>query len=163
MVKIRITVNTPKNQAHKCIKTQRRSIIGLGHQEKVIEEKVVKHNQFYWIVKPKDDKDLQRMIKKAAAGEVTIRKFYSGLFHIISKANKLCAKFDKGVEWVRRFIIKRLKKVTQFKGDDDKDNLINKVKTMSQKDLKEFIVIHDKEEMQKMLKGDLIIIEEIES
>lgn len=160
-MKLKITVRTPKNQAAKCIESQKRALLGFAQAKLVKEQKLVNDHKFYWILEVDGEKDRQKIIKKCAAGEVLIKRFYSALFHIIGKANKLSEKFDKGLAWIRRFLIKRLSKRSQQSTTGKENEMIESVRNMSDHELREFIKIHDKEAMQKLLAGELITIEEM--
>jgi len=153
---IKISVKTPKDQATKCIKTQKKALLSYEQRNKVIEEKVVSHKLFYWIIEVKDQKELTQVIKKAAAGEVLIKQFYSGLFKLISRANKLAGKFSKGYKWIKKYLLRTINK--KYKGNS---GMIEHITNMSDEELKDFLVINDKEEMAKLLSGELIKIEEI--
>lgn len=161
-MKLKINVKTPNNQAKKCIETQKKSLLGLTQSKKVLEQKVIKHNEFFWIIECDSEKEREKIIKKCANGEVLIKKFYSVLFHIIGKANKLADKFKKGIGWIRRFLIKRLKKTSQQSATDKENGMIKQIESMSDDELKNFIKIHDRESMQKLLSGAIIKIKEIE-
>ena len=151
--KLKIDVKTPKNQAEQCMKTQKTALLGVKKSKEVLEEKLVKHNEFYWIIQVDSDKQEREIIYKCAKGEVTIRNFYKALFKLIHRANKLGDKFNKGYAWMRRWMVKKLKK--QMGSDQE---LIKKVENMSDEEIKDFIKISDKEEMDKLLSGDMITV-----
>lgn len=155
--RIKITVKTPKNQAVKCIETQKKAILGFKHKHKVIEQKVVSDRKFFWIVQVESYKDIMEIGKKAAKGEILIKKFYSTLFHLVDRANKLDKKFRKGTIWVKGFIMKRLRKIYK----DEQGGMADAIENMNSKELEDFLNIEDKEEMQKLLSGNLISIDEI--
>lgn len=159
-MKIKVTVNTPKKQAAQCMKTQKKAYLGFKASKKVIKEELVNDAQFYWVleIEPKDTKGLY---KNAARGELMIRKFYRGLFKIIDRCNKIQKKTGKGAKWLKRQLIKRLKKQTEHSPDDDNE-LIKNIDNMSDDEFKDFIVVHDREPMEKLLSGDLIKLEELE-
>ena len=154
--KIKLIVNTPKNQAERSIKTQRIGLLGHKQSEKIIEEKIVNDHQFYWIIKINDQKDQEDLIKKTARGETMIRAFYSTLFKLISRANKVVNKFQKGTQWIKRWMINKLRRNNQL-------DFIEKVESMTDEEIKDFLNITDKEEMKKFLEGSLIEIEHIKS
>ena len=157
-MKVKVSVKTPKNQAEKCIKTQRAAILGYSQSKKVLEEKVVSDHEFYWIVQVDDPKEYAKILEKAARGEMTIRKFYRTLFKLIDRANKLADKFGKGVSWIRRWIIRKVKK-QQEKGGDD--SIIQQIESMSDDELRDFIKVTDRAELEKLLSGELINVEEV--
>jgi hypothetical protein len=63
---------------------------------------------------------------------------------------KLGGKFRKGITWVRAWIIRQMIK----RNEDTKQ-----VEQMSDEELKEFISITDRGEIEELLSQDLIIIE----
>lgn len=147
---LKITVLTPKNQAPSCVNTMKDHI--LGFTKKVISQNVESHNRFSWIINTTTEKEYLKILKRAAKAEVLIKKFYSILFKVLDKANKLAKKGDRGILWIRNKIMKLLRK----KGQDTKF-----IDSMSDKDLKEFIKVSDREEMKKLLNNDIVIIHEI--
>lgn len=151
---LKILVKTPKNQAPVCIKTQKAALV--GHKTKVKEQKVVKHNLFYWILEVADDKEMSVVTYKCARGEVVIKKFYGMLFKILRRANKLAGKFKKGVYWIRRYMKKQINK----HGKSD-PGMMNYIDSMSDEQILDFIKITDKEEMEKLLSGPLIKVEQL--
>jgi len=155
---LKITVKTPKNQAAKCEKTQRKQLLTIKKANNIITSKVTKHNEFYWIITYKDNKELEKIQQRLALGEIGIKKFYKYLFKIINKANKLAQKFKKGTEWIKRWLIKKIKKTTK-----DNPELINQIQEMTKDDINGFITITDKEEMTKLLSQDLITTEHIKN
>ncbi len=159
-MRVKITVNTPKNQAEVCIKSQKKAFLGFRGSRRVVKEGVISHNQFYWLldIKPKE---FVTVTKHAARGEVIIRKFYKMLFKVIGRVNKLNQKWKKGAKWLKKQLIKRLNKLTKDSPDDNKDFLGN-IEGMTDEELGTFIEIHDKEAVQKLLEGELIIVEEVE-
>ena len=157
-MKIKITCNTPKGQAEKSVKTQKATLLGLGLARKVKEQKVVSDTQFYWILDI-EPKELGKVTKKVIKGETIIRKFYSVLIKNINRVNIIGTKTGKGINWIKKQLIKRLKK--QFEHSDS-DEMIKNLESMNDEETHEYIKIHDKEAMQKFLKKDLIILEELE-
>lgn len=158
MGQCKITVLTPKNKAASNVKLLRKTLIGFSRIQNIVTEKVIAHNKFFWVLAYKDEKDFQKISKKVFKGEIMIKKFYARLFKVIDRANKLSDKFSKGIEWIRRKVLKTLKKKYQY---DEHNDLYNNIKTMSKEDLKEFIKIEDRKEMDKLLKKDLIKIEKM--
>ena len=152
-MRIRIRVKTPKNRAPKAIEYLKDSLLGLVFRPKLIEQKVISHNEFYWILDINPD-DLERINKKIALGEILIRRFYSVLFSVIGRANKLASKFGKGLSWIRRFLVNRLRKV--YKKNSD---MIEKIEMMTDEELKDYINITDKEDMRQLLDNQMILIE----
>jgi len=159
-MKIKMTVLTPKNQASKSIENQKKTLIGLGKSDRVIEQKLINDHQFYWIIQPKDQSEYEDILKKAAKGEVTIKAFYRTIIKWISRANKLCKKFGKANEWIKRWIVKQLHKQQGVGGGGD--DLIAQIEAMNEQEIKEFIEISDLKEMQTFLQQELFTIEIIE-
>lgn len=155
-MEVKITVMTPRNQAAKSIKTMKDSLLGFNKAGKVKREKLLADNKFYWIIDCEDQKELDGIIKKAARGEILIKKFYSVLFKLLGRANKLAEKTNKGMQWLKRWLIKRLKKTYQDQSDN---GMTTQIENMKDEELKEFIKINDKESMQKLLSGTLIDVE----
>lgn len=157
--KLKIYVKTPKNQAEKCMKTQKKALIGFNKSNKVLEEGVISHDKFYWIIPVEDDKDQKMITKRLSAGEIMIKKFYSVLIRTIDRANKLGHKFQKGIKWAKRWIVKRLKK--QY-NDNDEQGFISQIEKMPDEEFKDFLIIHDRKEMQELLSGYLITQERLD-
>lgn len=158
MSQCKITVLTPKNKAASNINMLKKTLIGVTRIQNIISEKIVSHNKFYWILAYKDQNDYDKIMKKVFRGEIMIKKFYRTLFKIVDRANKLASKFKKGIEWIRRWMLKTLKKKYQY---DESNDLYKQIKNMPQEELKEFIKIEDRKEMDKLLKKDLIKIEKV--
>jgi len=157
-MKVKVNVKTPKNQADKCIKTQKAAILGHSQSQKILEEEVVSDHEFYWVLQLDNPKEYTKILEKAARGEMIIKKFYRTLFKLIDRANKLSDKFGKGVGWIRRWIIRKVKK-QQEKGGDD--SIIQQIQEMSDGELRDFIKVTDRAELEKLLGGELINVEEI--
>ena len=79
MKHIKITVKTPKNQAAKCIKSQRDQLLGIKKSNAITESKVTKNNEFYWILPYKDEEELKKITQRLALGETMIKGFYKKL------------------------------------------------------------------------------------
>lgn len=155
MGRMKIVVLTPQGQAESCMRTQKRSLLGFGKAGKVLEEGVIDPGSFYWII-PYEADELPKITHKLAKGEVFIKRFYRVLIRTLDRANKLADKFQKGIKWVRRWIVKKLKK--QY-GDNDEEGFIAQVNQMSDDELREFIQITDREAMLALLEKDLITTE----
>lgn len=152
--KIKITVLTPKNQAEKAMKKQRDALLGFKKQKKILEEKLVSHNKFYWIIPVDDEKDLVKITTRLSKGEIKIKQFYRTLIKLLDRANKLASKFKKGLSWVRRWIVKKLKK-------DKQTDYAKQINQMDNQELKNFIKIDDREEIIELMKKELITIKEL--
>lgn len=157
MKQIKITVNTPRNQAHKCVKSQRDQLLGLKKSNAVTEAKVTKHNQFYWIIPYKDTEELNKITKRLALGENMIKAFYKKLFKAIAWVNRIAAKTGKGGEYLRRQFIRYFKAKYQM---DDQESLKEFIKGQA---IQETITIDDEAEMRKLLSNPLFILEETEA
>ena len=149
---VKVNVKTPKNQAANCIKTQKRALLGMKKANEILEQKLVDHNEFYWIINCKDEAEYIGIIKKCALGEVMIKKFYNTLIRLITRANKLVKKFKKGGDWIKKFIIRKLNKY--YQGQDNE--LVKSIEAMDEKEFADFVEIGDLKEMQALLAGDLI-------
>lgn len=150
---IRITVLTPKNQAAKCIESQKKAMLGHAQSKKVIDQKLIAHNKFYWDVSYETDKEYFDIVAKCSRGEVMIKRFYKTLFKVINRANNLANKFDKGIKWIKSWIIKRIKKI--YVNNPDMEEYIN---NMTDDEMKDYLKIDDRAEMEKLLEKDLIKI-----
>lgn len=153
-MKIRIDVKTPKNQAPACIESQKDALVGVTKRHKIIKQKVISHNRFYWIMRVKDQKEAEGIMRKCSLGEVLIKKFYSALFKLIKRANKLAARSSKGIAWMKRWLKKKLDKVST-----GNESMKNQIDAMTDEQFIEWLKITDEEPMRKLLKGDLITIE----
>ena len=156
MIDLKITVKTPPNQAKACMVKQRDALLGFKKQKEIKEEKLIDHQTFYWIVPAKDTADSYAMTKRLARGEQQIKSFYQTLMKMIDRANKLANKFKKGLSWIRRWIIKKLKKQEQH-------DFVKQVEEMPDEELKDFLQINDREAMNELLAGSLIDVEEIKN
>lgn len=159
-MKVKVTVKTPRKQAAACIKSQKKAFLGLGGAKKIIDEKVVSDSEFYWILKV-EPKDMKALTTNAARGENIIRKFYRMLFKTIGRCNALQKKFKKGAVWIKKQLVKRFRKLTESSPDDNTEFLAS-IENMSDEEFGDFIVINDKEAMEKLLAGDLITIKELD-
>ena len=157
-MRIKIRVLTPKNKAEKSVETLKGSLLGLAFKAKIEKQEVTAHNEFYWILNI-DPNDLPRIHKKAVMGEVLIRTFYSTLFRVIHRANKLASKFKKGISWIRRFIHARLAKV--YKNNDS--GMMESFDKMTDEELKDYLNITDKEEIQSLISNQMIFVEELDA
>lgn len=154
MILLKIAVKTPKNQAHKSVETQKKALLGYKGARQVIEQRVVANNLFYWIVEAPAS-DVPDIIKKAAKGEALIRSFYRTLIRILSRANKIAQKSGKGGAWMKRWIIKRMKKVSRDKG------LTDQWEAMSDEQFQEFIRMTDRKEIEELIAGEMITVTEL--
>lgn len=157
-MKVKITVNTPPNQAEKSMETQKNALLGIKTKTKVIEQKATRHNQFYWIMEIGPD-EMQGITKKCARGEAIIRKFYKVLFKLIKRANRIAEKSGRAAKWIKRWIVKRIKKISA--PGEKQDGLANQIEGMTDDEMASYIKISDKPEMDELLNGELIIVEEL--
>ena len=155
-MKLKINVKTPKDQAAKCIETQKKALLGMAQASQILEQKLVNDHEFYWVLNIRSHREMMKTIKKCARGEVLIKKFYRTLISLIDRANKLANKFKKGARWMKRWLVRRIKTKTQ--GNEE---LVNAIENMSDEEFKDFLVIHDRVAMQELLAGDLITVEEV--
>lgn len=136
----------------------KKSLLGFQKQHLVEKEKVLAHNKFYWII-PYQENELENITYKLVKGEAFIKKFYSALIKLITKANRMANKFKKGLDWTRHFLIKRLRK--QYQNQPNQQDIINDIQNMNDKELREFINIKDLEEMKIFLTKELIKTEQL--
>jgi hypothetical protein len=154
MKHIKITVKTPKNQAAKCIKSQRDQLLGIKKSNAVTEAKLIAHNKFYWILPYKDAEELDKITKRLALGETMIKAFYNKLFKAIKWVNKISNKTGKTGEYLRRQFIRYFKK--RYSMDDQegfKEYINGQV-------INESISIDDEAEIKKLLTNPLFIVKE---
>lgn len=154
-IDIKITVLTPKNQATKCVKTQRRALLGYKHAKQIRQETIEAHNRFSWILMTTTE-EIPDLTKKCARGELIIKKFYHTLIKWIRRINRLANKTNKSLKYIRSWLYKRLIKEGQT-------NVAIQIQQMSDDELKEFISITDLKEMQALLKKELIKIEQVKN
>lgn len=152
-IRVKVTVNTPRNQAQRCIETQKRALLGNKATRQIVSQKVEAHNRFHWILSTTTD-DVPNITHNAARGEAIIKKFYAQLIKWIGRANKLAQRSSKALNWTRRWLTKRITAAGQT-------DFADQIRNMSDDDLKELIRIDDLKEMQQLLSGDLITIEEV--
>jgi hypothetical protein len=153
---VKINVKTPKNQAKACVESQKDALVGVIKRRDIKEQKVISHDEFYWILECKDRDDLEKVIKKCAKGETMIKKFYSVLFKIIHRANVLASKFKKGISWAKKWIMKKLDKVSK-----NNQTMKAHIDSMTDEQFRDWLTITDREAMDKLLAGNLINIKVI--
>lgn len=154
-MKYKITVKTPRNQAERSMAFSRSALLGLKHSRNVIEEKLLGHNEFYWVIETSED-ELQEIMHKCARGEMIIRKFYSIVFKLLHRANRIAEKCGKAGMWFKRWIIGRLKKLT---AGQEENGLVEQFENMNEEEFQDFIQISDEEEIHAFLEGELIKVE----
>jgi len=154
---LKITVKTPKNQAAKCMQSQKEALLGFKKTKSILEEKLINDHEFYWIIPSKDDKETYTIQTRLNRGERFIKTFYKTLIKVLDRANKLATKLKKGTKWIKKWLLKRLKKTYQ----DPNNGLVKQIEDMSEEELKEFIKINDKEAIQKLMRGNLIDVETV--
>lgn len=155
---VKIIVRTPKNQAKKCINTQRNALLSYKLSKLIIEEKVVAHNKFYWVLCTNTDKDYDDLLLRVAKGEILIKKFYKMLFSIMDRCNKLLNKWAKGWMWAKRWVTSKLRKL--YKGSDTNE-MLTQIEAMTEEEWKDFFNVTDREEMKKLMSGELISVETV--
>lgn len=154
-MRVRVTVLTPKNQAERCVKTQRRALLGYSKDYVVLEEKVVSDHEFFWVVEVDSPSGYAKILEKATRGEVLIRKFYRSLFKLIDRGNKLANKFGKGLGWVRKWIVRKIRKSAE--GD-----LVEQIEGMSDDEFKDFLKVTDRADLELLFEKKLISVERLE-
>jgi len=152
---IKITVQTPRNQAHKCIKSQRDQLLGMRKSNAITKSKVTKHNEFYWILPYKDDDELSNITKRLALGETMIKAFYQKLFKAIKWVNRIAHKTGKTGAYLRRQFIRYFKAKYQL---DDQQSLKEFINGQA---INDTITIDDQTEMDKLLKNPLFHLEQL--
>lgn len=160
MYQCKVTCLTPKNQAAKSVESMKKSIIGLNAHRKVIHQKVIRHDQFYWIVECQTPTEANRLVIKASLANTAIKAFYHRLIRTINKANKLAERGSKGIEYIKRWVKNKLTK--HYKNDKNKDMLMGQIDHLTKEDLKGFLHIDDLPAMQELLKKELVTVELID-
>jgi len=153
---VRITIKTPKNQAKACIESQKNLLLGHKLQKNIFYQELVNDHIFFWELTLDNEKDLEYVTKRAAMGEVLIKKFFHTLIKWVSRAAKLAGKFKRGAHWAKLWIIRQAKK--HYKESDD---FVKYIEEMKDDDLKTFLTITDKEEMLQLMAGSLIDIKKL--
>ena len=151
---LKITVKTPRNQAHKCVKSQRDQLLGIKKSNSVTEAKVTKHNEFYWVLPYQDTEELSKITKRLALGETMIKGFYQKLFKAIKWVNKISHKTGKTGEYLRRQFLRYFKAKYQL---PDQEGLKEFIKGQA---INETITIDDQAEMKKLLTNPLFVVED---
>jgi hypothetical protein len=146
---LRITVKTPKNQAAKCVTTQKTQLV--GHDTPIIRSRVLAHNKYYLVI---STEDVEGITARCAKAETMIKTFYNHLIKWITRANKLVKKFDKGIGWVRNYL--RSQALHTYRNPQ----AVTQINQISDKELRELIQIKDLKEMQELLKRKLISVTE---
>ena len=143
---LKITCLTPKGKSKKVLRDFRDAIVGY---RRTYFEKVVNDHEFYFIIPCKSEIDVKRTIYKASKSEVRIKQVYRLIFKSFDRANKWANKGKKGTEKAKKFFLKLLKK----NGVDP-----NGMDITIEKDTFE---ITDREEMEILLKKELISVKEV--
>jgi len=151
---LEITVKTPKGQAKKVMNTQKDALLGFKKGKQLKREELINDSTFVWVAPCDDVKDMNYMIKRLMKGERMIKNFYKTLIKTIDRANRLAAKFKKGTKWVRNWMIRKLKKEQQH-------DIVKQVEAMSDEEIRDFLLIQDRDDMMKLLAGELITVKEL--
>ena len=157
-MKIKVLVQTPKNQAAKCINTQKAMLLGYSRIKDVVTQTLINDHSFYWIVDVKDLAEYTKIAKRCGTAEVFIRRFYQFLFRMVDRVNWLAKKFDKGAAWAKNWLVHSLKK--KYQSTEGENDLITQIEGMSDSEFLDFIQVSDRVAMEKFLKGDLITVED---
>jgi hypothetical protein len=151
-MKVKITIKTPPNQANKAIESSKKVFLG-KNKDFVIQEEVIAHDEFYWVLVIQDLNQMEKLYKKCAAGEVMIREFYRKLFKEIDRANKISKKLGKPISWVKA----RVKKMMGKRSTGDVEGFEDQINNT------DFFEIEDREVMKKFLEESMIKVEEVGS
>ncbi len=156
-MQLKLTVKTPKNQAEKCVKSMKASILTYKLSQQVVEQQVVSDHEFYWIIEAKDDNDYSAIIKRVALGEVMIKKFYGALFKLVHRANHLADKLGKAGKWAKRWMLKRW--AHDYGPVKDDGGIKQYIEEMSDDEITGFLRVDDEVAMKELLAGTLIDVE----
>jgi hypothetical protein len=157
-MRIKILVQTPRNQAAKCINTQKSMLLGYSRINNVVKQELLNDHSFLWYVEVKDLAEYTKIAKRCATAEVFIRRFYQFLFRMVDRVNWLAKKFDKGAAWAKGWLVQRLKK--QYRSTEGENDMIRQIEEMNDSEFLDFIQVSDRIAMEKFLKGDLITVED---
>lgn len=149
-----LIIKTPPGQAEKCIESNKKVFLGFGLKDKVYDQKVLAHNEYAWYLSLNNPSDYDKLLKRCATGEVSIKKFYNELFRTIHRTNKLASKLSKPLKWVRERVIRLFTKKVQ-----ESDSFEDTLRGMNNE---EFLRIDDEEEMKTFLTQPLISIKQIQ-
>lgn len=165
MKQLRITVKTPKGQAERTMNRQIESLIGFKRKKNIVNKKVINDHEFS-ITMQYENKELESITKRLYLAESAIKEFYKSLYKFIKKVNRIIKIGNKmgkagktGLKWLHKKVHKMLIKEIpdQKQAAEMKDNLgIDNVKI--EKGLFKEITIDDREEMDKLLAGEIIKI-----
>lgn len=156
---VMIRVITPRDQAAKCIESQKPFL--LTDAKRIVDQKQISDHEFHWIMEIHSENELRSITKKCAMGEFLIKKFYRMIFKLIKKTNKWGAKGNKKLGKMKDYLLKLLKKSSP---DGNLSNIPIDLDAMVKENPDgSFIEITDQEEIEKMLDGDLISVELLES
>ena len=147
--KIKVTCLTPKGKAVQCEKEWRKQFPTF---QKPIDKGITSDSEFYWVYEFDKLTDMYIHNKKYLMAAWTIRKFYGFMIRSFTRAVKLANRSEWGTRKVRNWL---LKKYNKSKVKDEKT--IEKIKTMKDDELKEWIKLEDKEEIEAFLKTDIIV------
>ena len=107
--RLKVTCLTPRGKAEKASKNFGMRFLSMV--KKPIETVLVSDSEFYYIYEYKKEKDMLKVLnKKIPKGAENIRGTYMLIIHLVDKGNKMAKKGAWGVERVRRWIFKQLRK-----------------------------------------------------
>lgn len=135
MIRAKLTCYTPKGKAEASSKGFGMKLFsGLNRPKETV---IVSDREFYYIYDFEDEKKFKKFCNKIPKAEQKIRMFYTVLFHVIGRANKMGKKGAWKLEKIRRWILKRLVK----KGYDKKtmDDFIDGINIEDEKEMREFL------------------------
>lgn len=149
--KVTIRCKTPKGKVKSTIKKFKTHFTTFTWLKKP-KEKILDNETFELIFFDVTRKQEKKLIRKAAMAEISIKYFYRVLIKLGGRANKTGEKYKKSTAKIKKWFIKRYKKLY---GDKD----VKQFEDMPEEEFKELLEFDDKEEMLEFLEKDLIEIE----
>ncbi len=168
-MKLTINVKTPKNQAEKTMRRQIQALIGYKKQKDILEQKVINDHEFQ-IKLYYEKEELLQINKRLWRAEFAIKEFYKTIYkyikrvnRIINIGNKLGKAGKKGIQWLQKKAAKMLiKEIPDRQQREEMMENLNIQEVQIQGNLFKEIEITDKEDMDKLLAGQLITTKEEE-
>lgn len=151
-VDVEVVALTPKGKEKSSKLMLESSLLGAIKQPK---SRKIGRGKITWVITCKNHKELTKLTYRAAKSDISIKKFYSFLFKIIRRGNKMCNKGEKGIKKARNWFKKQLLK-------QKNEELAAKVEGMSDQEFKEYLKVEDRAYMEKFLKKDLVTARRLE-
>jgi len=159
IIKYKINVLCPDNQAPKTMNSFKNTLLGFGFASSILEEKVLSHNSFYWVLEIEAKKE-EELFKRLASGEVTIKGFYRTLFKNLKRVKKIAKKLKRVSFNILQKLKERVSK--QFQHNQAYKDLEENINKMSKEEAESFISEKNIKEWEVFLSKELFKVVELE-